>query len=384
MTLASTLSSLREESGRFSTQMARGRNITEYHFENDIPPFVGAELERLYGSIYSSLPHLASEGKLADASTYLALKDGELETIFLYRRRGSRIEVLNEVLRLEEEEINLFATYMFTIYKSMHVISFRSVESNFKKSEYQFQRFNCLEDMVVELPGDNTAYMNKLSAKTRGVLRRKLKVIARDHPSFQFEVFERNDIKTEQILEIIQFNHQRMAAGNKKSLVNDAATMRLVTLAKECGLLIVASIEGRICGGVINCKAGDNYFGLMVSHDPTYNAHSLGLLCNYRALCESMERGAKEFHFLWGRYPYKFALAAVPRELDFISLYRSKIQFFLNSGYALSVWIRWIERRYALWKYEVKKKQGFLFKLRKNVLTALKGATLDASTSVSE
>jgi hypothetical protein len=329
-------------------------------YEREVPLFVASEMERLYENLYSSIPHFLSEGKLQDTNTYVVRKGSELTTLFLFKIKKNRVEVLNEVIKIEADDINRFARYVFDTYKKVQVISFRSIQTDFQELPFQFQRFNCLEDFVLKLPSDEESYMRSLGASTRSVLRRKLKMISRDFPSFTFRVFEREEIDEKMVREIIQFNRARMSGKSKTSSVAEAETVRIVNLAKECGMVVVACIDGRVCAGVISCRVGVNYFSLMVAHDPTYNAYSLGLLCNYRAICETIARGAKEFHFLWGRYRFKYTFLAALTDLDYLAIYRSNFQFVLNGRFAFKVWRNGIERKLSLWLHQLKQEKSTL------------------------
>jgi len=336
-----------------------------FHYQEEVPQFVGPEIERLYANLYSSLPHLAIEGRLDDASTYVVRVEGKLTAVMLYEMDGNKVTVLNEVIDLGRAEIIQFSKYIFGVFKHVQVICFRAIHTDIRPVPFRIQCFNYLEDMTIALPDSEDTYTAMLSPKNRSNLRRKFKSIQADYPSFEIKCVEKEDIQEEQILTLVGFNRARMSAKKKASNYAKAESDRLVQLARKNGVMMLALIEGKICGGVVSYRIGENYFSLMVAHDPKYNEYSLGLLCNYRAICESIRHGAKELHFLWGRYHYKYTLMATPRELDFVVLYRSRLAYFFNIGVAARAHGLRLRRKFFLWKHHHKQEKGMFYRLSK-------------------
>lgn len=341
---------------------------TSFHYQGEIPQFVGAELERLYGNLYTSLPHLSFEGRLDRASTYVVRDQGKLTTVLLYDVDRNEVNVLNEVIDIGRTDIARFSSYIFNELKHVDVIRFRAIHTDIRAVPFKIQRLNYLEDMVVRLPGSEDEYASMLSPKTRSNVRRKMKAIKADHPSFEIRIIEKDEIEEAQILELIAFNHARMSDKRKISTYAEAERRRLIQLAKRSGVMTLAFIDGKICGGIINYRIGKNYFCLMVTHDPKYNDYSLGLLCNYRAICEAIQHGAAELHFLWGRYHYKYALMALPKELDLVIIYRSRLRFLLNMDTVAKAYGMWCRRKLSLWKHVQKQNKGIFYRIARLVV----------------
>ena len=339
-----------------------------FHYQGEIPQFVGAEIERLYGNLYTSLPHLSFEGRLGDASTYVVRDQGKLTAVLLYKVERNKVTVLNEVIDLGRAEIARFSSYIFRELKHVDVICFRAIHTDIRPVPFKIQRLNYLEDMVIRLPGSEDDYAAMLSPKTRSNVRRKMKSIKVDHPSFEIRVLEKDEIEEEQILELIAFNRARMSEKRKISTYAEAERQRLIQLTKSGGVVTLALIDGKICGGIINYRIDRNYFCLMVTHDPKYNEYSLGLLCNYHAICEAIRHGAMELHFLWGRYHYKYALMALPKELDLVVVYRSRYRFLLNMDMVARAYSMWFKRKLSLWKHMQKQNKGVFYRVAKLVL----------------
>lgn len=298
--------------------------VIECH-DGYVPEWAEAELNRLYGNIYSSIAHFRVCGGLDDAYTYVARAghDGEAVALFLFRLEQYRVVVLNEGLLLDADEIERFAAYIFHRFASVGVIEFHAVHAEMKQSSRPYQRFYQTEDFVLPLPDSADAYLAMLGSATRKNVKKYLNRWQRDFPETEYQVVEREEIKEDDLREVVIFNHVRMAAKNKTSGIDEAELQTMMNLARECGLLCVMRIQGRICAGTLLYRFGDHYVSRITAHDTQYDDHRLGTLACYQAICEAIRRGGLTFHFLWGRYPYKSALGGVLYELDHIAIYRS-------------------------------------------------------------
>src|SRR3569623_2183993 len=87
-------------------------------YENLVPSFVEAELDRLYGSFYSSLAHFRIYGGIENAHTYVARDGDTVVAVFLFRRERTRVQVINAGMKIEAREISSFAEYILTTFES--------------------------------------------------------------------------------------------------------------------------------------------------------------------------------------------------------------------------------------------------------------------------
>lgn len=315
--------------GAMPSASSNGISITCH--ENEVPSFVEPELERLYGHIFSSLLQLRVYGELTeDTSTYVVRHGEKIVTLFLFRREKEVVKVLNQSIRISGKDIRRFADHIFAAYPSVARISFHAVRPRFNTLPFPRQRFNCADDIVLSLPDSTDAYLASLGKNTRRNIRRYMDRLTRSFPSFQCEFHEGAEVDEQQVRAIIAFNRARMAGKNKVSTLDEQETERIARLAGACGLVSVATIDGRICAGGIAYRIGDNYFLYVIAHNPAYDDYWIGILTCYLTICACIERGGKAFHFLWGRYDYKFALGAQLRTLDHVDVYRSWPRFLLN------------------------------------------------------
>lgn len=307
-------------------------NIAIECHENQVPPFVEAELDQLYGHINSSLSHFRFNRQAREASTYIARIDNRPIAILLFKRDKGTVSVINEMIRIEEEEILRFVNYIFTVYGSVSRVSFSLIHKDIFRLPFPSQQFDFSEDIVLTLPATPQAYSASLGKNMRRNIKRYSDMLARDYPSYRYQVYETEEISEQHVRDIIDLNKIRISGKNIAFGITDEETEWIVRLVKVCGLVGVATVDGRVCGGAIGFRIGANYFMHIIAHDPQYNDYSLGILCYYRTICEGIVRNGKRFHFAWGRYEYKYRLLGVQQDMAHLDIYRTRKDYLLNAG----------------------------------------------------
>lgn len=323
--------------------------------ENDVPPFVEAALLRLYSNLFSSLAFWRVHGGADNASTYVVREEEKIVTVWLFRRDKNRVHVVNEGMALGSDEVARFAGYIFSRYPVVDLISFHAVQAKVQHLPLPYQRYNCLEDMVLTLPSSPEEYLASLGKSTRSYVQRYLKKLRRDFPSFQFRWCGPEEIEEAQLQQIVMLNRSRMADKGKISINDDAAAQRVAQLAMECGAIGIISLDGVIVAGTINYRVGNNYFLDILAHDPNYNGYRVGTLCCYLTICACIDGGGSEYHFLWGMDEYKSHLLGVRRDLDDLSVYRSRTRMLLNGSTVLINISAAAKRRARLWLRQARK-----------------------------
>lgn len=355
--------SLEQSSGNIANnavavQMSAWSDVSIQCYENDVPPFIGAVLERLYGNLFSSLAYYKVFGGADNASAYVVRHGKTVVCAWLFRRYRNTVRVINEGVRIDQDDVTRFASYIFARYPQVNVISFHAVRPQMMQLPMPYQRFNCLEDIVLSLPSNTDAYTGSLGRSTRSYIHRYLNKLKRDFPSFAFRVSSAGDIGEEQIRNIIEFNRMRMAVKGKESINDEDTTQRIIKLAAECGLVGTIMLEGRICAGSINYRVGDNYFLETLSHDPLYDDYRLGTLCCYLTICECIARHGHEYHFLWGQDEYKARLLGVQRDLDDLVIYRSYWHMLLYGKLVMQHVVNGFLRQLRIWARAERRKDS--------------------------
>ncbi len=356
------------------SQSASAEPLSVACHENEVPAFVEAELVRLYGNIYSSLRQFRIDGSLDGAtSTYVERRGKEATAVYLFRRDKHGARVLNEGIKIDSEELQRFAGYLFSNDASLDFVTFHAVRPDTRRLSFPYHRYNCLEDIVLSLPENRVAYLDSLGNSTRNYIKRYLNKLKRTYPSFSHRIYTGDEIDEGQVRDIIRLNSARMAEKGKTAGIGPEDMRRIVRLVRECGLLSVVLIEGRICAGTINYQVGDNYFLEMIAHDPAYNEYRLGTLCCYLTICECIARGGAEYHFLWGRNEYKYRLLGVERELDHLTIYRSRRHQLLHLRTGLADLGRSYRRKGQLWLDDMQRGDDAKARFASGMLRVIRG-----------
>jgi hypothetical protein len=341
-----------------------GSQITVECFREQVPPFVATELQRLYHNLYASLSKLRATGQLKKpVSTYVRRVDGVAVTVLLFRIEADQLHVLNELVSLDPQEIRTFTAYVFRAFPAVQVVNFHAIDLRPDALRLPrgapVQQYHRSEDIVLQLPATTAAYNALLGKPTRSYINRYLKRLQRSFPDFCCTVHEGEAITRDHIEALVGLHRDRRRARRGKP--DDAArTDQLFGLARELGFVIVCTIDGRICAGTINCRVDDDYFMEVIAHDVQYDSCRLGTLCCYLSTCKCIERHGAAYHFLWGRYAYKYRLLGIHHDLDEIVLYRSYRQFLLHAHIAARHALAHYARRFRQWLLSTaRSKQGW-------------------------
>lgn len=306
--------------------------ITIACYPSQIPRFAERAIETLYGSLYSSVLHLRLQGALDTAHTYAAWRDGELVAILLFRRQGSKIIVLNEGMRLTSDDIAAFANYVFGKLKDATSIHFHAIIVESVQHDYPALLLPCTEDIVIALPKTEEDYLASLGKSTRKNIRQSFARLQRTLPEFSHEIRPGSAVPEALMRDIIGFNHARMASKQRASALNTETSDKLISLISKRGMVGMASINGRLCGGTLACRIGDDLYSLVNSHEPAYDAFSLGSVCRHLMITDAIKMQAQRFHLLGGQFATKKTVLGKRQQLDHLALYRSRMQQILHTG----------------------------------------------------
>ena len=83
----------------------------------------------------------------------------------------------------------------------------------------------------------------------------------------------------------------------------------------------------------------------------------------FLSIRDAINRGGKEYHFLWGRYEYKYRLMGVQRDLDRLVIYRSQRHLLLNANVALKTAFRGYGRQLKQWMLDDSRKGSLMSRL---------------------
>jgi len=352
-----------------------GSEISIFCHDKEFPSFIASEMENLYESLFSSFAKFSALKEEINTRAYVVRSAGKISTVFLFRHEERRVHVLNEFISVGNEEMHRFSNHIFSKYKKVDVISFRAIKLTIQSFSYPYQRHNCIEDIVLSLPGSVQKYQTSLGKNMRKNIKTHLDRIRREYPSFSFTIYSTPEVNEHHVRSIIQFNRERRAGKNKMSGIDEVEAQKFVNLVKACGLVAVVTIDGKICAGKLFFKVGANYFSLLNAHSPDFNEYRLGTLCNYLSICECIDRGGKEFHFLWGREEFKYRFLGEQRDLDELVIYRSPLHMARHGRLAVKTAINGRARQARLWLLDPKRKDHFAVRFAKKTLQHLRSQT---------
>jgi hypothetical protein len=305
-------------------------------YENQIAPFAERQLELLYQCVMSTIARFDIWDAAPGASTYVARSRGKISALLLFRREEGRVTVYNQQVSIAAHEIARFARAVFARYPDVTLISFYAIDTAAGAVPFPLQRCECLEDIGMALPATAQAYLGRLSGNTRSSIKRYHSKIVRDFPTFRFHVYH-GAAGALLVPTIVEFSRARISAKNQVCHHSEDGTAKLVRLVMKYGVVGVASIDGRVCAGIICARVGGAWHMMVVAHDPAYNAWRLGKLCCYLSICDAIEQGGTEYHFGWGRFDYKYQLLGEHKALYRVELYRTRLHMWRHARRVLAL-----------------------------------------------
>lgn len=305
-------------------------------YESTVPPFVGPELESLYEHVFSSLAQFRIYSGIDDSThTYVARRRGKAVTVLLFRSEGRRATVLNEQIALPSSAIDMFTRYIFERFHTIDTVVFPAIRSEDRRLAFPSQEFYRTEDIVLKLPPTPDDYLASLGKATRKNMKYHGNRLRRNYPGLEFRVFVDSAIPDQHVRDIIELNRARMAIKNKSSDIDAAETDRLVRLVRRNGLVSAMLLDGRVVAGTVCSRVGGNYFMHINAHDPMYDDARLGKLCCFMTINDCIARRGNEFHFMWGRFEYKYLFLGKQQDFNELVIYRSIGRLLLHGGSAL-------------------------------------------------
>jgi hypothetical protein len=192
------------------------------------------------------------------------------------------------------------------------------------------------------------------------------------YPSFARTFRSGSDVDEQTIRDIIDMCKTRMESKKKKFALNEGEAKALIRLARVCGFIHAARINGRLCADSLSYRIGSNHFVFVIAHDAEFDHFRLGTLCYYFTICESILLGAKHFHMGRGWYEYKRRLLGVRQEFDRLLIYRSYRHMALHCDSVVKTACIGYVRRLKLWLLHPQHQNSFISRFTVNLLHALR------------
>ena len=333
---------------------AQASNIVSEFHEQSVPDFAAQALDRLYGSLYASFSHFYLSDTAGPAPhTWVGYWHGEVVGVLLFRLRVDQVLVLTEMFCLEQAVADAFSRAVFAGFREVKTIHFNAISLSSPLTGWPLQHYAFSENYVISLLQSVDQYSGSIGKSTRKTLRSYGNRLRRDFPDFSWDVRAVSEMRAHELRSVIRqlhrFKRDSMAARGKRAEISRRETARLLILARHAGLIGLARIGERVCGGSLACRIGDNYVMLLSAADPALASYRLGILCCFWSVCDCIRAGGRECHLLWGRYQYKTQLLGEPRSLLRLTIYRSRLRMALSPLLVISMSMAAIRYRVRNW-----------------------------------
>ena len=334
-------------------EQASSSIVSEFH-EQSVPEFAAQALDRLYGSLYASFSHFSLSDTAQPAPhTWVGYRHGEVVGVLLFRLRVDQVFLLTEMFCLEQAVADAFSRAVFARFREIKTIHFNAISLSGPLTGWPLQHYAFSENYVIRLPQTVDQYRASIGKSTRKTLRGYGNRLHRDFPDFSWDVRAVGEMRTHELRSVIRqlhrFKRDSMAARGKRAEISRRETARNLILARRAGLIGIARIGDRICGGSLSCRIGDNYVMLLSAADPALASYRLGILCCFWSVCDCIRAGGRECHLLWGRYQYKTQLLGEPRSLLRLTIYRSRLRMALSPLLVVGILMAGTRYRLRYW-----------------------------------
>lgn len=305
-----------------------------------VPRFVEQEIEHLYENVYCTLSRMNIYGFDDNAHTFISKYDGKITDIFIFRISGATALVLNQQITIPECRIRYFVDTILSLFSRIKVVRFFAIDVEISDSWRLFHKWEAVRENIIVLPESRSDFDQKLSASFRYSLRSCYRKLLADFPSFNIQFYSGKEISDKDAQAVIELTHQRMAIKGNSSYLKERDTARIMQVLKNYGLLCVATIDDKVCGGSLWYAVGRRHMMHIISHDPRYDRYALGNCLNYQVFLYCIEQLGKECWMMGGNEAHKARFGAIPFKLYSYRFYRSHrniLRYFFDSALFMTV-----------------------------------------------
>jgi len=277
------------------------------------------------------MPRLPDYFRLVDRAIDMQLcVQDEPRHLICFRRRGATIEVLNKVFDIDPDSVRRLSAALFRSQRRALRIRVE-VKTEPRDIPVPLRVLYWADDQVIDPPPSSEAYRQSIGRTTRKQLQQYFNKLYREHPGFTCERITGSDVDEELVKTVIGWNVERMDRKNVRSvfLTEPERVHYTLGLARAMGVATVCRIAGDPVAAYITFDVGNEAWVFTGAFDSAYERDHLGLLAMYLTIADSIDRGARRVHLLWGSTIYKERLGARPERAWRICVYRySWIRFF--------------------------------------------------------
>lgn len=287
----------------------------------NVPAGLADELPGLYGSLFCTEPWFRI---FDDVEATGACILEQPRHVLLFWRDGDTIEVLNKAFPMAAADAARACRALFRALpgaRRIHLeVMFPPVELPLPKRVLYSS-----EDMVIDLPATVDEYYASLGKRTRKNVRNFENRLRREHPDTTTSVA----VVGERAREVVdQFLAWHLVRAEQRGIVSGYVSKprqaaQTTALVREGAEALITTIDGRPAALEFLFYVGPDANLYAGSFDDRYSDLNLGFLSTYWAVGETIGRGARRCHLLWGTDYYKTLLGARPQKATRLSVFRS-------------------------------------------------------------
>lgn len=193
-------------------------------------------------------------------------------------------------------------------------------------------------DNIATLPTSFTDYIGQLGKQTKKHAKYYLGRVARDLPQMQFSISEGEDIRKEDYDSITELSKERMVSKYTKYGLSTEEDFHRFLELKRNGLILTASIDGKICAGCVGFLMGDDFYLSKIAHDNDYSKYNLGQVALLKLIEYLIGRKVSRFHFLWCKgVDYKVRFGGIAYPIYNVTYFKSKNVIYFKTKFSLAV-----------------------------------------------
>lgn len=189
---------------------------------------------------------------------------------------------------------------------------------SFSKSLVSFERIltTC---PYVPLPATWDEYFASLGSNMRSNLRRRLKLLRKDHNNIEFRKCSPEDDIPSSVHIFFELHQGIWRSRGLSGALVDARMKQLhidlANLFSEKGWLNLSFliVDGKVASAIYGFDYKDKYYRGLSGFDPDYSKYSIGQLHNMFLMEDAIKNGLREFDFLIGAEEYKYRWRTLER-----------------------------------------------------------------------
>jgi CelD/BcsL family acetyltransferase involved in cellulose biosynthesis len=297
-------------------------------FESPLTPIIWGQFESAPNSAFGCAREYLEHFDDPSGAVVAFVRDKRIEhprAAFLYTIRGRTCRILGKLVSPRPVEFEAFLHAVLARHSMLTRVETGLMDAVPRTTSLSWplltSHVGC--DIRMRLPADVPEFERTLEPKFLKRAHYYKRRFKREFPRSAIVAFERDQITSSLVSDIVRLNHERMRSKDAHSDISPDYERGILIAARAQGTAIVLRDGDRLCAGSIIIRNGDHASLWVIAHDNQYSKFSPGVICAFAGILHSIERGASLYHFLWGESPYKISLGGSPHPIASYVVLRS-------------------------------------------------------------